>query len=227
MNKLIATAATITAIGIGYHTSGSRKIPLNPDQCKHVMHNFMPLLNKHYGDVVIGGSTALKIYTGRDFITHDTDYFLKSKDDFRSRDGDYHNATLQADISTLSTQVLPDHIWSCKLSSMNIYHTSGVDTQEIEQFDKAIGGTVNTIVDNNKVQFVMIDNSKDLEQWYATSADLPVFINFNHGQPYFYVCNQWLGLMAKCGYLFSIRHVERQLKYKEKGFKCFNLPYYL
>ena len=211
--KVLSTAMGLTP----------QKVPLTPEQYAQVMNDFIPALDVQYGEILVGGSTALKIYTGRDFNTHDTDYFLKSKEHFITTRGKYNEATLEADLETLSTHVLPGHNWSIKLSSMHEHSVvANVGTQEVEEFDTAIGGTINTVVDNNKVQFVMVDNSKDLEQWFMSASDLPVCINMNHGKPYFYVRNYWAGLMAKYGYLYSIRHRERRDKYEEKGFTCLN-----
>jgi len=176
-----------------------------------------------YTKVIIGGSRALKIWTGREFNVDDNDIFL------HSIEGNRFNGKLEKDIEQLM-RIFPNCSIRVQLAKEN---TESIVNEEqlIEEFDQAIIGTINLKYENKKYQFVMIEQnpgytySVDLVGWYGKTSDLPVFILCDKFEPIpnFIVKEGHEHWLSKQGILLNLRHKNRIEKYEKKGFKFINI----
>lgn len=182
-------------------------------------------IKKEYNKVIIGGSSGLKIWTERNFNTDDVDIFLIRKNNFTS----INSGNLEEDIEIIK------RIYNNPEIKVNLtrekFRSVVNDDEMLEDFDRAIIGTINFTQDNIKYQFVMIEslgfiNALDLVNWYGRTSDLPVFIldEYKAPEPKFIVKEGSGFLLSKLGFLTDLRHENRIKKYGEKGFNTDNKP---
>ena len=212
------------------------------------LHRMIPdldkLIKEYNGDIVVGGSSALKLYTKHDFEVDDTDIFLRSKE-YRLNlmetylEGDdiskwtYKNddrkvyvdkdVNLKLDYNFLKT--LYPKLEIRKKLAREIKNKSVVSGEDgNENFDESIFGTLNIISPTHgKLQYVIVNNITDkLYEWYKDTTDLPVFILYDNESREFmwYKKSKYLAECAENKILVEkyFGHKYRIDKYKEKGF---------
>lgn len=197
------------------------KIKATDEQIQELKTNVKNLdqLINIYKKAIIGGSRGLKIWTGREFNVDDNDIFL------HSIEGNRYTGKLEKDVEQLM-KIYPDCSIRVQLSTDPKKAVLNED-ETVEEFDKAIIGTINLKYESNKYQFVMIEKnpefkySLDLVEWYARTSDLPVFILYDKFNPFphFIVKHGHGHWLAKQGILSGLKHEYRIEKYEKKGFK--------
>ena len=96
-----------------------------------------------------------------------------------------------------------------------------------KDFVNSIIGTFDYKENGSKIQIVvvdcMVDNCVNIEDWYESVTDLPVFIKYSQvGPAVFRVRSKILGRLSKLGILRRIEY-EREQKYRDKGFHVWNM----
>ena len=203
LTKLAKTLAVpcIGLGGAGYYLSQPEKRKL--DEVETIMLNkYIPPIHKlvctslGFRDVIVGGSFALQLYTDRVFPVNDYDVYVNS------------------------SIVGVDYLVEDKNRLKTIYPGVEFETDEFSYDSLAsINGIIKTNTNDKKIQYIMMYPTLDLTKWYKTHVDVPVFIKYYEGEPYFYVRSRFEGYMAKyCGVLFKFTKEDRIDKYKDKGF---------
>lgn len=201
----LAKTLSVPCIGlgcVGYYLSQPEKRKLDEVDIIR-LNRYIPPIHKlvqhkinTFKDVVVGGSFALQLYTDRVFPVNDYDVYVNS------------------------SVVGVDYLVEDKNKLKTIYPGVEFETDEFSYDALAsINGIIKTKTNDKKIQYIMMYPTLDLTKWYKTHVDVPVFIKYYEGEPYFYVRSRFEGYMAKyCGVLFKFTKEDRIDKYKDKGF---------
>lgn len=202
--KLIVPAGGIA--GTSYYLAQPEKRMLN-DVERARLNRYLPPVNKltnsytGFRDAIISGSFTMRLYTDRKFPVDDYDVYIDTDN--------YGIENIEKDEQKLR----------------NIYYDVDFDTQQFSYDDlKYINGIIETKSGDKNIQYIMVNTSHVpdqplLGQWHNKYVDIPVYIQYTNGVPYFHVRSRFEGFMAKyCGILFQLNNKEREGKYESKGF---------
>lgn len=248
----VTTSAVVGGIGYSLYKRKPYTQELTTEQHAALFSQLPHLkdLQKPFNNnLLIGGSYALQLYTGRDFQVNDVDVFVSSKEGrgtnimyergdpcartfWKREDGSEAEnpyPMLDHDQKVIK-EVYPDQEVEVRLVDDHPNRGTSMlnNDQGVEFFDNYIFGTINVPLIPLKHQFVMVDRYINLFRWYQDATDLPVFIFFDKNDEKFkwMVHRPFWARAAKWGYLDGrvMRHKERREKYGEKGFKVIGYP---
>jgi hypothetical protein len=109
------------------------------------------------------------------------------------------------------------------------YNNKGILSEEIEEIDDTILGTINMLCDNKKIQYIICSNNnnkyKSLDNWYFKVSDLPVCIKCDKSGELKYCIDPLVSYADMNELIINNKfpknkkplHKERVLKYIEKG----------
>lgn len=161
------------------------------------------LTNNYIGfrQAIVSGSFALRLYTDRKFPVNDYDIYVDTDN--------YGTDSIKKDEQKIR----------------NIYHDVDFDVQQFNYDDiQFINGIIETKSDGKNIQYIMVNTDHasrrpSLGKWHSKCVDIPVYIQYTNGVPYFHIRSRFEGFMAKyCGVLFQLHNNKRKEKYKSKGF---------
>lgn len=226
--KITTAVAGLTGIPVGvWYLTRPQCVPLDEQQKKTLMEyvpNVYKINSLFEKPIIIGGSTALKLYTNRYFQTSDIDIFVNSKYDWKESCGAlYHDDVKNLAENFSSNEWVVNSNEDDYLTNDNIVRKRDRNTLMMftpsEHFDELISHTINTTFNNDtKVQFIFFKKGVNVPETLKTKHDIPVIISYNKGESYFLVRSIYEGLLAKYGYLIKMNTEERKEKYKHKDF---------
>ncbi len=197
--------------------------------------------------MIVGGSFVMSLYIGKQKIK-DNDTVMWDDIDIIVPVFNPTSSKFDCDIIDLKKEAqLLKSIFGTEIkihhrTQSEFYNEKGeplsVVTGEIseEQFDELIVGTVNTVYNGHKFQFVFVNQcEKDIVSYYASVSDLPVFSIIekivddkepaSYFEEKFYIKNESDAEDAMRGILNTLNHTKRREKYTKKGFVC-KIPKY-
>lgn len=184
------------------------------------------VLTHNNNSFVIGGSYGLKLYTKQNFESEDIDIFVPVRNIINDDGHKIESVEIFEEAKMLKQIYGTNFIIRFSKDNLRRDENGDIlslvsDRPENEKFDEYIIGTINTIYNGKKLQFIILDvNSYELEEWMKTKCDLPVFITVKNNQVYFNESNELFAHEAKQGILRGLKHDYRKEKYTQKGFKC-------